>query len=93
MKNSKKIPHYFMKQRLKKESVKRKERRHAKAESVELMVLNMQFPSFVHSINEAKRNLPRDTVQKKAVVKSKLCLRNQSKCKCSKWTVVLTHLF
>ena len=52
--------------KVKEESAKRK----PKAKSMELMVVNMQFSSFAHSIKWAKQNLPRDTVQKKVVVKA-----------------------
>ena len=37
---------------------------------MEPMVANMQFHSFACSINQAKQNIPRDTVQKKAVVRT-----------------------
>ena len=57
--------------RVKDESAKRKQRRQAKQkEPVEPMFVNKQFSSMAQSINWEKRNLSKDTVQKKAVVKA-----------------------
>ena len=57
--------------KVKDESAKRKQRRQAKQkEPVEPMFVNKQFSSMAQSINWEKRNLSKDTVQKKAVVKA-----------------------
>ena len=57
--------------KVKDESAKRKQRREAKQkEPVEPMFVNKQFSSMAQSINWEKRNLSKDTVQKKAVVKA-----------------------